>query len=198
MLYYLSLCPYLCAVEVEKKGGNSLRRTGIVGPESSGKTTISRALAAWYGCSWVEEYARAYLSDLYRGAEESDLLLIATCQRQKEEAATAAAKRRKDKLLISDTTQLVMHIWGMYQYGRSHSWIRQAFVEEEYNLQLLCSPDFPWVADPLRELPELSARQQVFDMYEEALQQQNRDYVVLRGQHLSRLQQAVSAISKYF
>ena len=189
---------YLCAVREEEEKSSTLRRIGIVGPESAGKTTISQALAAWYGCRWVKEYARTYLSSLSRPVEESDLLSIAKHQHTLEETLATIAKRQKDKLLISDTTQLVMHIWGIYQYGRSHLWIEKAFATEQYSLQLLCTPDIPWSPDPLRSLPALSARQKVFDMYEGALQKKKCPYVVLKGRHFYRLQQATVAISAHF
>ena len=183
--------------EREEKS-STLRRIGVVGPESAGKTTISKALAAWYGCKWVKEYARTYLSSLSRPVKESDLLSIAKHQHTLEETLATTAKQEKDKLLISDTTQLVMHIWGVYQYGRSHSWIEKAFATEKYSLQLLCVPDIPWSPDPLRSLPSLIERQKVFNMYKEALQKKKTPYVIIKGNHLYRLQQATSAISAYF
>ena len=174
-----------------------VRRIGVVGPESAGKTTISHALAAWYGCNWVKEYARSYLSALARPAEEQDLLPIAKSQQQDEESLAVVAERLGHRLLICDTTQLVMRVWGLYQYGRCHSWIEQAYTEEAYCFQLLCAPDLPWAQDPLRSLPNPEERQRVFGMYEDALSQGSCPYVVLRGAHSRRLQQATAAIEAH-
>ena len=52
----------------------------IVGPESSGKTTLARELADRYGFPWVPEYAREYLDGLGRDYQEEDLVLIAKRQ----------------------------------------------------------------------------------------------------------------------
>ena len=38
----------------------------LFGPESTGKTTLSRHLARYYNSVWVPEYARAYLQDMER------------------------------------------------------------------------------------------------------------------------------------
>ena len=52
----------------------------IVGPESSGKTTLARELASFYDAPWVAEYARKYLEGLGRPYEENDLMRIAEGQ----------------------------------------------------------------------------------------------------------------------
>lgn len=52
----------------------------IVGPESSGKTTLARELATRYGARWVPEYARKYLDELGRPYQENDLNRIAEGQ----------------------------------------------------------------------------------------------------------------------
>jgi nicotinamide riboside kinase len=52
----------------------------IVGPESSGKTTLARELAAKYGCPWVPEFAREYLEGLGRDYVQEDLFVIAEGQ----------------------------------------------------------------------------------------------------------------------
>ena len=52
----------------------------IVGPESSGKTTLARELASFYDAPWVAEYARKYLEGLGRPYEENDLNHIAEGQ----------------------------------------------------------------------------------------------------------------------
>lgn len=64
----------------------------IVGPESSGKTTLARQLAADIGCPWVPEYARQYLEELGRVYDEVDLKLIA--DRQLEDILRVSSEHR--------------------------------------------------------------------------------------------------------
>ena len=54
----------------------SPRKIVIIGPESTGKSTLSAALAEALDTVWVPEYARAYLEGLGRPYEEADLLRI--------------------------------------------------------------------------------------------------------------------------
>lgn len=53
----------------------------IIGPESSGKTTLTRKLADHFGAPWVEEYAREYLNGLGRDYTIEDLPRMASGQR---------------------------------------------------------------------------------------------------------------------
>ena len=172
------------------------KRIAIVGPESSGKTTLARALAAWYDCFWVEEYARGYLSNLKRKDQIEDLRIIAEAQQQLENET--AERAQGQPLIICDTTQLVIYIWSMYQYGLCDPWITETWKTEVYNLQLLCSPEIPWAEDPLRCLPDVSERRRVFELYKAGLDDRKAHYICLSGSHMRRLQQATSAIQHIY
>jgi nicotinamide riboside kinase len=41
---------------------SQIKKIAIIGPESTGKSTLCKQLAAHYGTAWVPEYAREYLS----------------------------------------------------------------------------------------------------------------------------------------
>ena len=60
----------------------------LFGPESTGKTTLSRQLARYYNSVWVPEYAREYLQNKWNNerktCEPKDLLPIAEGQMKLE------------------------------------------------------------------------------------------------------------------
>ena len=58
----------------------------ITGPESSGKTTLTKALAKAFKTGYTEEYSREYLNCNSKYKQE-DLLKIAQGQLQKEKAS---------------------------------------------------------------------------------------------------------------
>ncbi|WKN41810.1 ATP-binding protein [Tunicatimonas pelagia] len=158
------------------------------GPESSGKTTLAKALAECYQVAWVPEYARDYLNGLDQDYQEKDLLEIAKGQIQREDEA---AKNKPD-LLICDTSLIVIKIWSEYRYGRCHPWILEQVEQRSVDLYLLCSPDIPWEADPLRENP--TDRDELFEFYERALA--GKPNLIIQGKPSARLAQATNAIDR--
>ena len=134
-----------------------LKKIVIIGPESTGKSTLSQLLAEHYATEWCEEYAREYL--LTHGTEYSydDLLTIAKGQLALEEKyslltvnrspSTESGKRStvNGKLLFIDTDMYVMKVWCEYVFGKCHPYIEEQIAERKYDLYLLCNIDLPWV-----------------------------------------------------
>lgn len=169
----------------------------MTGAESSGKTTLAQALAAHYGTVWVHEAARSYLDaraglGAAAGYVEEDLLEIARLQVRIEEACAAMVPPEGPQLLICDTDLLTIRIWGEVKFGRSHPWVVEGTEQRPYHLWLLCRPDMPWEPDPLREDPH--GRDRLFALYERMLQQLGRPYVIVSGDHATRMRTATAAI----
>lgn len=165
----------------------------LTGPESSGKTTLAKALSLHYGVPWVPEYARYYLQELPGGKyTEADLLEIARGQLQWR----LLYSRKQPYLLICDTGMLVVKIWSEVRFGRCEPWIEQQLDAEREALHLLCTPDIPWEPDPLRENP--TDRPALFQWYQDWLEAQRYSYHVIAGEDTGqRMQQAIAAIEKH-
>jgi len=120
----------------------------ITGPESSGKTTLASHLAEKFALPVLEEHARNYLEE--KGAEynQSTLLNIAQEHSNNFEAAD------KTKLLIMDTYLINIKIWSLEKYSECDPWVLNKLKTFKPALVLLCQPDIPWEADPLRENPK--------------------------------------------
>ena len=70
-----------------------VRKVVIIGPESTGKSTLSEQLAQHYQTRWVPEYAREYLTNLNRPYNYEDLLIIAQKQLEQEDQISAVCTR---------------------------------------------------------------------------------------------------------
>lgn len=135
----------------------------VTGPESSGKSTLARALARATDGLYVEEAARHYLHQRGGKYTEEDLSRISEIQWRREIAARASGA----SYVFCDTGQEVIEVWAQIKYGRCDPRITQRRRQLPYDLTLLCSPDLPWQADPLRETPDVNARWNLFGAYQQ-------------------------------
>ena len=167
----------------------------LFGPESTGKTTLSKLLARHYNTVWVPEYARKYLQDKWNNerktCENSDLMPIAIGQMRLENMLA----KKADRLLICDTDLLETMVYSEEYYGGFvDSNLEKAALNNSYDLYLLTYIDTPWEEDDLRDRPE--QRLEMFAAFENALKKHNRPYVVLRGSRNDRLKIAVHEIDQ--
>jgi NadR type nicotinamide-nucleotide adenylyltransferase len=165
-----------------------MMRIAITGPESTGKSWLAEQLAAWYGTSWVPEYAREYLERTQGKYQYEDILKIAKGQLKSEIRIEAKTKN----ILFCDTEFLVTRIWCEVKYGKVHPWILDNAETHPYDLFLLCNIDLPWQFDPLREHPEM--RPYLFDRYVETLDNLGANYRIVSGTGEERLMNAVRFI----
>ena len=167
-------------------------RVAVVGPECSGKSTLSEALAVHYGCVWVKEYARAHLEERGPDYVEQDLLNIAMGQVLAEGEAQKLAKEVGAELIICDTDMITIRIWSEEVFGRSHALLKQLSTDVQYDHWLLCRPNIPWEPDPFRENP--LDRDRLFAVYEAMLKKVKKPYTIIEGNREQRIAAAVKAI----
>lgn len=165
-----------------------LRRVCVFGPESTGKSTLSRALAERYGTVHVAEYARGLLDTKEGRCDPEDIPRIVLGQRAAEDALARQARR----LLFCDTDALTTTIWSEVLFGDCPAWIRQEAQARTYALTLLLDVDVPWVDDRQRYLPH--AREAFFGRCRAALEAAGRPYRVIRGGWSERMEQACAAV----
>lgn len=171
----------------------------IIGPESTGKSTLCEQLSQHYGTAWVKEYAREYLLANGTGYTFDNLLDIAKGQLQLEEQAMAAAAGKntaKPYPLFMDTDMYVMKVWCEFVFNKCHNWILNRIAERPYDLYLLCNADLPWVKDELREYPDLASREKLYHYYRDAMINQQVPWVDISGNHEERLAKAIAAVDR--
>ncbi|GAB5554759.1 MAG: hypothetical protein Sapg2KO_43500 [Saprospiraceae bacterium] len=163
----------------------------VTGPESSGKTTLAKQLAEKLSAPWVPEYARDYLEKLNRPYQANDILNIGAAQM----AQHSASYQQNPSYLICDTSFLVLKIWNEVKFLNKQEWLEVQFLQDPVDLYLLCAPDIPWTYDPLRENPD--DRQVLFDLYQQALQNSQKNYLIIKGTDPQlRLEEAAQAVKK--
>jgi NadR type nicotinamide-nucleotide adenylyltransferase len=106
------------------------KRVAVIGPESTGKSTLCVGLANYYATNWVPEYAREYLSSHGLKYNYDDLLVIAQTQIQLEDQIAAASSGA----VFIDTNLYVMKVWCEFVYGKCHQWILNTIARRSYDL----------------------------------------------------------------
>jgi NadR type nicotinamide-nucleotide adenylyltransferase len=171
---------------------NSVKKIVILGPESTGKSTLCAELAKHYNTSWCPEYARQFLNENGTKYSYEDLLTIAKGQLAGEDAHVENAS----DLLIIDTDMYVMKVWCEYVFNNCHPFILEEINSRKYDAYLLCDIDLPWTADEMREYPNEEPRRELFTIYKELLINQNTPWGIVRGTGGARTQNAVALIKE--
>ena len=154
----------------------------VTGPESSGKTTLCKALSKYFNLPFSKEYSREYLDALNRDYNQDDLLKIAKGQLQTENG-----------MQLLDTDLVTLKIWSKYKYRSCDSWILGQIEKQksEKRFYLLCKPDIPWQKDPQRE--NSNDREELFELYKEEIASLGRNYFIVEGEN--RIENSISKIS---
>jgi NadR type nicotinamide-nucleotide adenylyltransferase len=177
----------------------SIKKIVVIGPESTGKSTLCEQLADHYNTGWAKEYAREYL--LKNGAAYTfdQLLDIAKGQLALEDECvenTVTTGDRPPTTVFIDTDMYVMKIWNEFVFNNCHRWILNQIANRKYDLYLLCNVDLPWVKDELREYPDLASREKLYHFYKDAMINQSTPWIDINGNANERLQTAINAINK--
>lgn len=167
-----------------------VRRVCVFGPESTGKSTLAKDLAEHFHTIAVPEYARTLIESQDGRIEAGDIVRIARGQAASEDALARSANR----VLFCDTDLLLTTIWSHWLFGDCPTEVGRRARERKYDLYLLTDVDVPWVADQVRYLPD--DRRNFFDKCESVLKENERQYVVLRGDWENRFGDATRAVEE--
>jgi NadR type nicotinamide-nucleotide adenylyltransferase len=176
--------------EIENSRSNIIK-IAVVGPESTGKSTMSAYLASHYHTIWIPEYARGYCEKLTEAPTWQDEINMFHGQL----ALEAELLPKANKLLICDTTFITVKIWSDQIFGKSPQEVVDELPKHPYDLYLLLDIDLPWQDDPLRDFPHM--REHFMNVWHKELQALNARYVLISGTREDRYISAVEAIDAF-
>ena len=164
-------------------------RIVLYGPESSGKTTLAKALAKQFQTTWVPEFARNFLQEKWDQKKEvcslEDLIIIAKGQINQENNLIKDA----NEFLFCDTNVLITKAWSETHFNGYCAPEIQYWVDTfKYDHYFLTDIDVPWQADDLRDRP--NSRKQMLDYFENILKNKKASYTLLKGNLNLRLEKA--------
>ena len=164
-------------------------KIAFTGPESTGKSTISTAVAEYFQAEWFREYARPYLMERNGEYQFENIEDIAVKQEHERSLSS------ENGIGIYDTENSVLYIWSIFKYGKCSPVVEELMNHQQFDHYFLCSPDgIPWEDDPLREHP--NQREELFEIYLETLKRLNVEYTILMGTEQNRTEKAIELIEE--
>lgn len=121
-------------------------RICLLGGESTGKSTLSMALAEHFQSECVSEYGRELWEQKNGQLEYDDMIRIGETQVMREEQAGRKARR----YLFCDTSPLTTLFYSLFMFNRADPGLIR-LSQRHYDHIFLCAPDFPFVQDGTRQ-----------------------------------------------
>ena len=149
---------------------------GIIGPESSGKSTLAKYLAKRYNGLLVPEYAREFVEA--KGTTDVTYDEVCSIARHQIEQLKQMADSQQP-IAIFDTELVITKVWFDYAFGRVPEWLEEAIRTYKMDVYLLCKPDIPWRQDGARYNGSNEIRQELFERYEQEIQTLDIPYYII-------------------
>ncbi len=170
---------------------SEIKKIAVVGPESTGKSTMSAYLANHYQTIWVPEFARGYCEKLTQPPTWQDEINMFEGQIALESKLLPTA----NKIIICDTTFITVKIWSDHTFGKCPQEVLAELPEHPYDIYLLLNIDLPWEEDPLRDFPHM--REHFMGVWHKELQYLKANYVLISGLGSERYKSALIAVDTF-
>jgi NadR type nicotinamide-nucleotide adenylyltransferase len=172
-------------------------RVVLVGAESTGKTTLARALAARYRTTWAPEYGRTFWDGLLALQRivptTSDFLHIAEAQIRLEDQLA----RHAHSVVFCDTDAFCTWLWHERYIALEAPALRALADRPRWRqLYVLTGDEIPWEDDGTRE--RQVERHWFHQRFQEELQRQRRPFIVATGPLEQRISTVVAATERLF
>lgn len=167
----------------------TITKIAVVGPESTGKSTVARFLAEQLKSICVPEYARYYCENLNNQYTLQDEVNMFYGQRALEDALLSTVN---NGILICDTTIMTVKVWCDHLFGHTPAEVLKGIEKRQYDLYLLMDIDLPWQDDPLRDFPD--QREHFLSIWKKELKTISANYQLVSGLDDARLENALSIV----
>lgn len=163
-----------------------MKKIIITGPESTGKSTLTKFIAEHFNTIYIPEYAREYVENLKRKYNYKDIVKIA----EKQIYDLKKEYPEELKYIFFDTGLIITKIWFQEVYGKVPPFLQDALNEIKIDLYLLCYPDLDWEYDKIRENSG-EKRFYLFEKYKQELENLNCKYFIIKGKGHFRHEKAI-------
>ena len=173
---------------------NQIKKIVISGPESSGKSTLTKQLAEYCKAEFIPEFARTYIEKLNRKYQYKDVEFIA---KQQIKDFERFENSNKSSYVFYDTGLIITKVWFDYVFGKVPIFLENALKRFIPDCCLLCYPDLPWEKDSVRENGG-EIRFELFERYKTEIEKYHYKYFIIKGSGDARLNTAIKYLSSAY
>jgi NadR type nicotinamide-nucleotide adenylyltransferase len=172
------------------------KTVAVVGPESTGKSTLAKKLGQKFGCPYVTEYGRTISEVRKNKLSLEDFSVILNGQHAQ---ITALLVQQNVPLIITDTEALVTaHYLDIYLPGVENPFYKVA-EDQVFDKYIVLAPNVKWVDDGERVQKEDIERWKMFYSLIEWLNNYKRNYEVITDSDFTvRTAKAIEIVDKMF
>lgn len=177
------------------------KKITIVGPESVGKTTMTKLLAQYFETNYVLEYGRdAYEDILSINQVFDEKAAISVMSNQMKKVMNGLMK--SNKVIFSDTETITTLCWYEWLNNKKSQIVSdrcEQFLNDEnfkFDLYLLLTPDVAWIQDGTRLFP--SERIKHFFRIKNELEKRNLNFKIIDGpKYNERFELSIKYINEF-
>lgn len=172
----------------------SCKRVVLIGPESTGKTTLAKELAKQFDTAWVSEYLREFAQNKLKSQDKEIRITDNYTIVQNQLNLENEALKKANKVLICDTNFLETMFYSHLYFGEVSDFFEFCLKNLKYDLYLLTNIDIVWQPDDVRDKP--FDRKKHYDYFKNRIIDLNLPFVKIFGDRVQREQKAVLAIKE--
>lgn len=167
----------------------------IMGPESTGKSTLAKRLAEHFETAYIKEYGRTYVA-----ITGTDNLTVNDFESIAVGHNLCISLANNTKTLFVDTEAITTKVFMDMYLGPCeglHSNIIEEHIKgQEFDLYLLLDIDVPWVDDGTRDFP--NHRESHLKALKSELESRGIKYVLISGDYEQRYKKAIQEVENLF
>jgi len=175
-----------------------VKRIAIMGPESVGKSIMTKKLANYFNTNFVIEYGRTIYEANGNKVSIKDFIPISEGRQSLEDWVI----KKSNKLLFCDTEDITTYIFSkMYcplEYKQTESWFLDILKEKEkYDLYILLKPDCKAKQDGTRNF--LEERWEHYEVIKQELINRGCEFIEVGGvEWEERLKSCISLVQSTY
>lgn len=155
-----------------------VKKICFYGPESTGKSVMTRHLAEVYQTEFVPEVARELI--VSNAFTLDDIIKIGYAQTERVQLKMKTA----NGILFCDTDLITTQVYARHYLGEVPDILYTLEKQIKYDSYFLFDIDVPWIADSLRDLGE--HRVEMFNLFRVELEKRNIAYRLVTGSYQQR------------